>query len=131
MLYLNWFQSIVIFDAHRYTLHTYGIFGMQTDIIVLIVGPCIIVVTCHCFPRFSLQFVVCLFVTNRTAKNKIRDSFRDRTWCPIFEGFLEYFHALGHRELELDGATGDFAEPLWRLKTGHFTTYTVLSFEAS
>ena len=27
-----------------------------------------------------------------------------------------------HRELKLDGAIGDFAEPLWRLKTGHFTT---------
>ena len=33
----------------------------------------------------------------------------------------------GHRELKLDGAIGDFAEPLWRLKTGHFTTYTVHS----
>ena len=36
-----------------------------------------------------------------------------------------------HRELKLDGAIGHFSEPLWRLKTGHFTTYTVLSFEAS
>ena len=39
--------------------------------------------------------------------------------------------AFSHRELKLDGAIGDFAEPLWRLKTGHFTTYTLLSFEAS
>ena len=27
-----------------------------------------------------------------------------------------------HRGLKLDGAIGDFAEPLWRQKTGHFTT---------
>ena len=27
-----------------------------------------------------------------------------------------------HRELKSDGAKGDFAEPLWRQKTGHFTT---------
>ena len=29
---------------------------------------------------------------------------------------------LMHRKLKLDGAIGHFAEPLWRLKTGHFTT---------
>ena len=44
---------------------------------------------------------------------------------------VDNFGVLIHRELKLDGAIGDFAEPLWRLKTGHFTTYTVLSFEAS
>ena len=27
-----------------------------------------------------------------------------------------------HRELKLEGAIGHFAKPLWRLKTGHFTT---------
>ena len=27
-----------------------------------------------------------------------------------------------HRELKSDRAIGHFAEPLWRLKTGHFTT---------
>ena len=27
-----------------------------------------------------------------------------------------------HRELKLNGAIGHFAEPLCRLKTGHFTT---------
>ena len=26
-----------------------------------------------------------------------------------------------HRGLKFDGAIGDFAEPLWRQKTGHFT----------
>ena len=41
------------------------------------------------------------------------------------------FHLVDHRGLKLDGAIGHFAEPLWRLKTGHFTTYTVLTFEAS
>ena len=35
---------------------------------------------------------------------------------------IPFFIGPSHRELKLDGAIGHFAEPLWRLKTGHFTT---------
>ena len=34
-------------------------------------------------------------------------------------------HYIVYRELKLDGAIVHFPKPLRRLKTGHFTTYTV------
>ena len=43
-------------------------------------------------------------------------------WSIIFFFELWRIMIFSHRGLKLDGAIRDFAEPLWRLKTGHFTT---------
>ena len=40
----------------------------------------------------------------------------------LYLNYLFKVCSLNHRELKLDGAIGHFPEPLWRLKTGHFTT---------
>ena len=40
----------------------------------------------------------------------------------LFWSHPMYSYIIIHRGLKLDGAIGDFAKPLWRRKTGHFTT---------
>ena len=50
------------------------------------------------------------------------DNFLHTQFFPPYP-FIDFRHTLlTHRELKLDGAIGHFAEPLWRLKTGYFTT---------
>ena len=51
---------------------------------------------------------------------------------------IKYFHGLQYhncvtltREDKTDGGNTEFSKALWRPRTGDFTTYTVLSFEAS
>ena len=36
-------------------------------------------------------------------------------------------HVCSHRGLKLDGGKGDFADPLWRRKTAHFSTYQYIT----
>ena len=49
--------------------------------------------------------------------------------CQVLLGHFGPVYLL--REDYTDGGNTEFSGARWRLKTGHFTTYTVLSFEAS
>ena len=44
-------------------------------------------------------------------------------WKLLEYAILTHFYVPMHRELRLDGAKGDFADPLWRHKTGHFKVH--------